>query len=292
MHMYKRQSSLPQYYRQSSLYERQSSDEDSTGSGPIHCTGAGPVHGNKPIHCAHNKPVRLDRVVRSCSVLGHLSSSTSPPSPETSAVSSPFCMRRRRTQTHCSLDELLSTSPPAHQALLLRQPSCVARDPIQPTSGTLNSSTEQVNDDEEEERDNFCAVPRQRSSTCPESRAWKRRLKVRAERRPASPPPCDVHVSLLSQQLSSISIKEQLSIPERNLPNLNEETADRDFPNEDSTRCFLIQCSNYMIVLCGIICDFADVKLCFSLQKPDFRLLCPESWELDGNCVSLCHVLP
>ena len=233
MHMYKRQSSLPQYYRQSSLYERQSSDEDSTGSGPIHCTGAGPVRGNKPIHCAHNKPVRLDRVVRSCSVLGHLSSTTSSPSPETSAVSSPFCMRRRRTQTHCSLDELLSTSPPAHQALLLRQPSCVARDPIQPTSGTLNSSTEQVNDDEEEERDNFCAVARQRSSTCPESRAWKRRLKVRAERRPASPPPCDVHVSLLSQQLSSISIKEQLSIPDRDLPNLNEETADRDFPHEE-----------------------------------------------------------
>ena len=45
---------------------------------------------------------------------------------------------------------------------------------------------------------------------------------------------------------------------------------------EDSTRCFLIQSSNYMVIFCGIIFDLADVKLCFSLQKPDLRLLCPE----------------
>ena len=36
----------------------------------------------------------------------------------------------------------------------------------------------------------------------------------------------------------------------------------------------------------------ADVKLCFSMQKPDLRLLCSENWELDGNCISFCHVLP
>ena len=41
--------------------------------------------------------------------------------------------------------------------------------------------------------------------------------------------------------------------------------------------------------ICGIICDLVDVKLCFSLRKPDMRLLCPESWELDGNCISFCH---
>ena len=46
---------------------------------------------------------------------------------------------------------------------------------------------------------------------------------------------------------------------------------------EDSARCFLIQSSNYMVIFCGIICNLADVKLCFSLQKPDLRLLCPES---------------
>ena len=58
---------------------------------------------------------------------------------------------------------------------------------------------------------------------------------------------------------------------------------------EDSARCFLIQSSKYMVIFCGIIFDLADVKLCFSLQKPDLRLLCPESWELDGNCISFCH---
>ena len=61
---------------------------------------------------------------------------------------------------------------------------------------------------------------------------------------------------------------------------------------EDLTGCFLIQCSNYMVILCSIVCDPTDVKLCFSWKKPDIRLLCPESWEVDGNCISLCHVLP
>ena len=56
---------------------------------------------------------------------------------------------------------------------------------------------------------------------------------------------------------------------------------------EGSAGCFLIQCSNYMVILCSIICDLADVKLCFSLQEPYHRLLCPESGALDSNCVSL-----
>ena len=102
-------------------------------------------------------------------------------------------------------------------------PSYLAHDVTQPMSGFLSNTGSNENIDDEK-RDEFPEVlyPRPRSSTCPESRAWKRHLKLRAERRPASPPACGVEISLLSQQLSSMAIKEQLHIPQRDLPLLLE----------------------------------------------------------------------
>ena len=189
--------------------------------------------------CADN---RTGIPVRSASVLTQLSSSPAGISPD--SLLNNMCSPRSLRRKHCSLEELITTSPPAHKARLLRMPSCVARDPTQPISGRLsqNSSCECLDrggggeggneeiseeDEENEERDTFSSnafftPPRQRSSTCPESRAFKRRLKVRAERRPASPPACDVEVSLLSQQLSSLVIKEELHIPARQLAQVQE----------------------------------------------------------------------
>ena len=156
--------------------------------------------------------------VRSSSVLSHISSPSGSPG-STHSLCSPRSLRKKE----CSLEELLSSSPPAHKARILRMPSHLPRDSTQPMSGSLShsGSTENIDD---EERDEFSAMysQRPRSSTCPESRAWKRHLKVRAERQPASPPACGIEVCQLSQQLSCIAMKAQLHIPQRDLPLLLE----------------------------------------------------------------------
>lgn len=146
-------------------------------------------------------------------------------------LSSPRGARRGAGGYLGSVEELLLSSSPPAARRLLRLRSSVARDPTQPASGTLSGTQSPQNAtaagsmeeglEGEEGRDTF-SLPRPRSSTCPESRAWKRKLKVRAERRPASPPACGVEVSLLSHHLSAMLIKHELSIPHRHLPLLTE----------------------------------------------------------------------
>ena len=177
----------------------------------------------------------------SASVNSHISSLSSSPA---SLSRSLGCSPKYLNSKHLSLEELLSHSPPACRARLTsRLPSTIARDATQPISGCLSphagSSSENLNhkeeneeeeEDEGEERDSVATTlgpHRPRSRTCPESRAWKRRLRLRTERRPASPPPYDVEMSLLSHQLSVISLKQELHIPNRELPLLPENTTDK-----------------------------------------------------------------
>ena len=65
----------------------------------------------------------------------------------------------------------------------------IARDPIQPLSGSLTK----LNQDEElgEEEDFVAPVMRRRSNTCPEKRALQM-VKRKIRNRPPTPPPCDI----------------------------------------------------------------------------------------------------
>ena len=156
--------------------------------------------------------------VRSSSIFSHLSSPSGSPDSTRS-----LCSPKRLQKEQFSLEELLSSSSPTQKARVLRRPYSIPRDSTQPIRGCFSNSesTEHVDDEEKDEFPKLYS-PRPRSSTCPESRAWKRRLKARTERRPASPPACGVEMSLLSQQLSSMAIKEELHIPHRDLPLLLE----------------------------------------------------------------------
>ena len=157
---------------------------------------------SRRVHCS------MDELLQHCSPQESLQHSSGTKSPK-----------------HGSLEELLSSSPPAYKARLLRLPSHVSRDATQPSRGDLSASSDQV--DIEGSEDQFSEfplspLPRPHSSTCPESRAWKRRQEMKVRRRPASPPACPVEVTLLSQQLASMALKQHLHIPDRVLPELSE----------------------------------------------------------------------
>jgi hypothetical protein len=141
---------------------------------------------------------------------------------------SPFLSRKH----YDSLEALMSSSPPAHVSRILKLPGAghVPRDAIQPLSGSFSNSQNEKDEEAEEEIDSFPGnfSPRPRSRTCPESMVRRRRARMKVDRRPPSPPPCGVQVSLLSHQMSLMAVKEKLHIPDRDLPQLAETPPDDD----------------------------------------------------------------
>lgn len=112
------------------------------------------------------------------------------PSPTLSARSlSPIPYIRQRANTF-SGSGLFSNERPSFLSPP-RSPARLPRDPIQPSKGSISDLSDKHTQDElGEESDSFSLhpLPRQRSMTCPENRAWRRR-KVAANNRPPTPPP-------------------------------------------------------------------------------------------------------
>lgn len=85
-------------------------------------------------------------------------------------------------------------TPPAspYRATPPTSPSIIRipRDSIQPISGSISDLSEKHSSGMEEEEDDFSTrfVPRPRSKTCPENKAWRRKQKQKARPRPPTPP--------------------------------------------------------------------------------------------------------
>ena len=150
------------------------------------------------------------------------SSRSGSPTSTQSLPQSPFFSRKHSS----SLEALLSVSPPVIVNQVIHQQGGVyiPRDPIQPLRGDLSPKSTGSDDESEELGDSFQMdtkmVPRIRSHTCPESglRNIKvRKARIKVNRRPPSPPAFAADISLLSQQVSSLVIKDKLHIPERKL---------------------------------------------------------------------------
>lgn len=139
------------------------------------------------------------------------------PSPAWSMSSlSPATARRVRGRNLSStrnIDAILGSSPPVR----------IPRDPVQPLSGSISDVHSEASNEDCEEADVFPLAPRQRSSTCPENRSFKRRVRMRnTMNRPPTPPPAGADESDVEKQFSRLVIKEKLRIPTRPLPGVPE----------------------------------------------------------------------
>lgn len=105
----------------------------------------------------------------------------------------------------------------------------VPRDPEQPKRGSISDLPDQERPADCEEDDTFhlTPFPRQRATTCPEQRAFRRRALARQRARPATPPPLDLshsHIMPEREVISQLVTRERLHISDRDLPLVQEDT--------------------------------------------------------------------
>jgi len=112
---------------------------------------------------------------------------------------------------------------PAALARLLRTPSPqrLSRDGTQPRHGSFHAIDPNDDDGSAGEEDTFAAVLSNHSMTHG-SCSDKRKIKVRLNNRPPTPPALCTEIAAISQHMAQIGIRDRLHIPNRHMHDVNE----------------------------------------------------------------------